>query len=85
MPEDISMLLFFTNNFSVIEKENFSKCIDFWGKNGNTCTCITYKNSIYTHELTLFLSEMLLKSHFLRLTIHWNIYIYIYLLKNLKW
>lgn len=43
----------------------------------------TYKNSIYTHELTLFLSEMLLKSHFLRLTINWNIYIY--LLKNLKW
>lgn len=74
MPEDISMLLFFTNNFSVIEKENFSKCIDFWGKNGITCT---YKNSIYTHELTLFLSEMLLKSHFLRLTINWNIYIYI--------
>lgn len=73
MPEDISMLLFFTNNFSVIEKENFSKCIDFWGKNGITCT---YKNSIYTHELTLFLSEMLLKSHFLRLTINWKIYIF---------
>lgn len=36
----------------------------------------TYKNSIYTHELTLFLSEMLLKSHFLRLTINWKIYIF---------
>lgn len=79
MPEDISMLIFLTNNFSVIEKENFSKCIDFWGKNGIPCTCIiiqSYKNSIYTHELTLFLSEMRLKSHFLRLTINWNIYIF---------
>lgn len=35
MPEDISMLIFLTNNFSVIEKENFSKCIDFWERMGS--------------------------------------------------
>lgn len=40
MFEDISMLFFFINNFFVIEKENFLKCIDFWGKNGILCICI---------------------------------------------
>lgn len=31
MPEDISMLIFFTNNFSVIEKENFQNVL-IWGE-----------------------------------------------------
>lgn len=44
----------------------------------------TYKNSIYTHELTLFLSEMLFKITFFALNNKLE-YIYIYLLKNLKW
>lgn len=44
----------------------------------------TYKNSIYTHELTLFLSEMRLKSHFLRLTINWKIYIFAKEFKMIK-
>lgn len=85
MPEDISMLLFFTNNFSVIEKENFSKCIDFWGKNGITCTCIIkHIKTVYIHmNWPYSYLKCCLKSHFLRLTINWNIYIY--LLKNLKW
>lgn len=34
MFEDISMLIFIINNFFVIEKENFLKCIDFWERMG---------------------------------------------------
>lgn len=34
----------------VIEKENFSKCIDFWGKNGIPCTCIIiHIKTVYIH------------------------------------
>lgn len=78
MPEDISMLIFITNNFSVIEKENFSKCIDFWGKNGIPCTCIIiHIKTVYIHmNWPYSYLKCCLRSHFLRLTINWKIYIF---------
>lgn len=55
----------------------------FLGKNGITCNNIHIK-TVYIHmNWPYSYLKCCLKSHFLRLTINWNIYIY--LLKNLKW
>lgn len=72
MPEDISMLIFITNNFSVIEKELYW----FLGKNGITCNNIHIK-TVYIHmNWPYSYLKCCLRSHFLRLTINWKIYIF---------